>query len=258
MVVAKAPYRVARRQISGGIDGDDDLGLSRVSRAEALARRLEGEIVSAGLPPGERLGTKEELRQRFGIAVATLNEAVRLLETKGLITARPGPGGGVFVTQPSVQARLGRLVQGLDADRATLGDCLEFRTALEPVICRHAAARAGKRDIRRLAAIVDEMARVLDQPHEYFRANWELHRQIAGLCTNGPVRHVYLTMIDALVDGFDDFEFSHPTATAIDVHRRLLAAIESGDRRALDAALREHAKRSPLPAGGHVGGARGA
>jgi len=65
----------------------------RVSRAEAVARQLESEILG-GLEPGVRIGTKEDLRVRFGVAVATVNEAVRLLEMRGLIEARPGPGGG--------------------------------------------------------------------------------------------------------------------------------------------------------------------
>lgn len=47
----------------------DALGRSRVSRAEALAQRLETEITTRALPPGERLGTKGELRRRFGVAV---------------------------------------------------------------------------------------------------------------------------------------------------------------------------------------------
>src|SRR5690606_7673061 len=38
--------------------GSDSLGRSRMSRAEALARRLETEITTRALPAGERLGTK--------------------------------------------------------------------------------------------------------------------------------------------------------------------------------------------------------
>ena len=50
---------------------------------------------------GERLATKDDLRKRFRVAVATVNEAMRRLETRGLIEARPGPGGGVFVARPA-------------------------------------------------------------------------------------------------------------------------------------------------------------
>ena len=77
--------------------GPETLLAARVSRAELVARELEREIVD-DRQAGERLGTKDDLRKRFGVAVATVNEAVRLLETRGLIEAQPGPGGGVFVS----------------------------------------------------------------------------------------------------------------------------------------------------------------
>lgn len=83
---------------------------SRVTRAEALARTLEPATFSAG----QRIGTKDELRQRFGVAVATMNEAVRLMEMRGLVVARPGPGGGVFATNPTARASVSQLLLGFN------------------------------------------------------------------------------------------------------------------------------------------------
>src|SRR3954467_4617463 len=112
---------------------------SRVPRAEAVARDLEAQILGGGLAPRERLGTKEDLRQRFGVAVATVNEAVRLLETRGLIEARPGPGGGVFVANSSVRVALKRGNLEATWGAARVDDCLAVRNGLEPLVCREAA-----------------------------------------------------------------------------------------------------------------------
>src|SRR5207237_2073986 len=62
--------------IGSMLTGADSLLGARVSRAELVARELEREITDER-QPGERLGTKEDLRKRFGVAVATVNEAVR-------------------------------------------------------------------------------------------------------------------------------------------------------------------------------------
>src|SRR5919202_6597887 len=99
---------------------------SRVPRAEAVARDLEAEILGGRLSPGERIGTKDDLRQRFGVAVATVNEAVRLLETRGLIEARPGPGGGVFVANSSVRAALRRSRLAATWGAARFSDCMKI------------------------------------------------------------------------------------------------------------------------------------
>src|SRR5919106_282586 len=118
----------------------------RVPRAEAVARDLEAQILGGGLAPGERLGTKDDLRQRFGVAVATVNEAVRLLETRGLIEARPGPGGGVFVAASSVRAALQRGKVQAAWGAARVADCLAVRNAIEPLVCREAARHRSAAD----------------------------------------------------------------------------------------------------------------
>jgi len=105
---------------------------SRLSRAGALAREIEEEISAGVVKTGDRLGTKDDLRRRFGVAVATVNEAVKLLETRGLVVARPGPGGGVFVASPAERMRSGPMFMGFEWAEARVADYHEVRSALEP------------------------------------------------------------------------------------------------------------------------------
>src|ERR1700676_3694207 len=94
--------------------------MPRVSRAARVAGELEAWIQAEDRHPGERIATKEALRERFGVAVATINEAVRLLETRGVIEARPGPGGGIFVARVAVRVALMHTVLGFSADGTSL------------------------------------------------------------------------------------------------------------------------------------------
>jgi DNA-binding FadR family transcriptional regulator len=213
---------------------------ARTSRAELVARELEREIVDER-EPGEHLGTKDELRQRFGVAVATVNEAVRLLETRGLIEARPGPGGGVFAARAAARVTLAHSVLGVRADGTTYAECLEVRDALEPLICGHAARYHRAADIRALNALVDRMATQQDDPRGFFQTNWRLHRRIARLCRNAPLRSMYLTLLDVLepiVDGAEHGAFDGPGH--VRVHRDLVAAIDAGEGPGLDAAVEAH------------------
>ncbi len=226
---------------------DADLGASRVSRAEALARRLETEITSQALPPGVRLGTKSELRERFGVAVATINEAVRLMESRGLVAARPGPGGGVFVASVEDRVRLGHMILGLEWGKATFGDCVQVRAALEPLVCRQAARYSSKADIAALNACVDRMEASLDDVQGYLSANWAFHRQAVSVCRNAPLQSVYLTMLDFMEVGLEDIDFDGHNTESIRVHRELAAAIAEGEGPRLEAAIQRHAEHSPLP-----------
>jgi GntR family transcriptional regulator, transcriptional repressor for pyruvate dehydrogenase complex len=218
-----------------------------VPRAEAVARDLEHEILGGGLAPGERLGTKDDLRQRFGVAVATVNEAVRLLEMRGLIEARPGPGGGVFVANSSVRVALKR--SGMEAmwGAARYADCLAVRNVLEPIVCRQAATHSADADVRSLRDILAEMERHTADPPKYFALSWALHRRIARLCRNAPAHSIYLTLLDFLEDGLQAADpRGFDVAADIEVHRELVDAIEAGPGPRLEAAIERHAAMPTL------------
>jgi DNA-binding FadR family transcriptional regulator len=215
---------------------------SRVPRAEAVARDLEAQILGGGLAPGERLGTKDDLRQRFGVAVATVNEAVRLLEMRGLIEARPGPGGGVFVANSSVRVALKR--SGLQATwgAARFADCLAVRNGLESLVCRDAATHRTNEDVAALRAIVDAMEEcAATDEAAYFELNWALHRRIAKGCRNAPLHSIYLTLLDFLEDGLraGDLREFEPE-TDVEIHRELVEAIAEGPGTRLDSAVERH------------------
>ena len=55
------------------------------SKAETVALALESEIERSGLTAGDSLGTKSDLASRFSVSPGTLNEALRLLQSGGVI-----------------------------------------------------------------------------------------------------------------------------------------------------------------------------
>lgn len=219
--------------------GPETLLTARVSRAQLVAGELEREIDNR--QAGERLGTKEHLRKRFGVAVATMNEAVRLLETRGLVEARPGPGGGVFVSRPAARVAMSHVVLGFKSGSTSYAECLEVRDALEPLIESHAARYHRVSDIRDLNRIVKSMEAAHEDPATFFKCNWALHRRIAQLCRNGPLRGMYLALIDFLETSIDHAEFSDFDGEAmVDLHRNLVKAIDAGEGPELDAAIEAH------------------
>src|SRR6266571_2733004 len=212
---------------------ETDLDDSRVSRAEALARRLEARILDGGMRAGDRVGTKEELRERFGVAVATVNEAIRLLQARGLVHVRPGPRGGVFASEPSPFVRLGHQVLALKHEGVRAADCLQVRDALEPVITADAADLRGR---------MDRMQAAAGDPTAFLRANWDLHRRIADITPNRMLRNLYVSLLDAteseLGAVIPDSEFAGTVDGLLTLHREVVAAIVAGDhelaRRAAD------------------------
>ncbi len=224
-----------------------------MSRSEALTVQLEQEILDARLPAGTRLGTKATLRARYGVALATVNEAVRLLEMRGLVQARPGPGGGVFVAAPSPVVRLTRLTLAVDADTPIVAQAMAVRRALEAPVALEAAEHHSRRDLRALERLLGAMLRATEDPLRFMQANWALHRRIAAIGHNDLLRTLYLSLLDLVeehVAGVSpDRRFS--PGHNVELHRSLVDAIASRNPKRVRTAVAAHDRLTRLTAATH-------
>ena len=69
-------------------------------KPQQIADELRGLIVSGELADGASLGREPDLVERFGVSRPSLREALRILETEGLIRVVRGLHGGVVVQSP--------------------------------------------------------------------------------------------------------------------------------------------------------------
>jgi len=123
---------------------------------EAVAALLRQRIVRGELPVGTKLPTEEELTERFGIARTTLREALRILESQGLIHIKRGRGGGGTVTMPDL-ARLSEAFAGALQMRATsFSDLDSARRLIEPELAAWLAAAHDDEDLALLAAAAED------------------------------------------------------------------------------------------------------
>lgn len=232
--------RVSKRR-DGHSAGTASAIAPRVSRAEAVARALEERIVEGKRTPGERLGTKESLRVSFGVAVATMNEAVRLLEARGVVEARPGPGGGVLVARSSARGQSRRLLLGFPWRSTEARDCARVRLALDALVVEEAVAHRSRGDIAELRRLLERMAETIDDPLEYLANDWQLHRALAATVRNEPLRSIYQTLLD-----FQEAALATTPPPEFDrrgnhrLHVALVDAIEAQDAGAAAKAEKRH------------------
>ena len=114
-------------------------------------RILRGELV-----PGQRLPPEDELTEQFGIARTTLREALRVLESQGLLTIRRGRGGGPEITHPSLEPAATALAVSLRLSGTTLGDLDEARRLIEPHLAGKLALSHTDYDLAKLQAVIEQ------------------------------------------------------------------------------------------------------
>ncbi|EMY35103.1 transcriptional regulator [Arthrobacter crystallopoietes BAB-32] len=152
--------------------------LPETERSEAIVRRISTAISLGMLRVGERLPAESELSEMFGVAGATLREALASLRDQGVVETRRGRNGGTFVVQsPATQED--QLRQYLrDTSIADLRDLGDEQTAVASAAARLACDRAHPKDLDRL----DQLARGLehaDSPETQARADSRFHIELA-------------------------------------------------------------------------------
>jgi len=114
--------------------------LPPASRRQQVVDLLRDEIITGELRPGEQL-KQDALCAEFGVSPAPVREALRQLESEGLVVHRPNHG--VFVAEVTAEDLLGLL--------------LPVRLAIESHAVPKAAARLGPAGLGELEAIIGTM-----------------------------------------------------------------------------------------------------
>jgi DNA-binding FadR family transcriptional regulator len=211
-------------------------------RAEAVARRITQQVVDDALQPGQLVGTEPELIAREGVSRAVFREAVRLLEHHQIARMRRGPGGGLFVFEPSAAAVSDVAAIYLARHGIRLSDLAEVRTGVEVAIAGLAAARI---DADGVMAIKEALDREAKTPHEeQADVVHDLHAAVAAAAGNRVLELVALVLIRlSLIYQIE--RLAPPAreqiqAEVLRTHEGIAAAIESGDRELARHRMRRH------------------
>ncbi|XHE13445.1 FadR/GntR family transcriptional regulator [Agrobacterium deltaense] len=213
--------------------------------AQEVILRFEELILDGILRDGDRLPGERELAQRLDVSRPILREALKELETRGLLTSRHG--GGTYVADivgPVFSDPLSALITR--HSRATR-DFLEYRRYIEGMTAELAAKRATEPDRRNLAAIVEKMR----EAHEAGRFDDELtgdvefHNAIGEAAHNIVLMHTLRSCYRLLSD--DIFYNRHLIFTVAGAHDEVLRqhiaihdAITRSDPAAARAAAEAH------------------
>jgi GntR family transcriptional regulator, transcriptional repressor for pyruvate dehydrogenase complex len=179
-----------------GIGPDARRRLSAPRIAEIVADELRRQIIDGELADGDLLPRQEVLVEQFNVSLVSLREALRILETEGLVSVRRGNRGGAVVHAPaktSAAYMLGLLLQSESVAVADLGAALQ---ELEPACAALAAQRPDRADtlIPELKQINDSMAENLEDGRHFTEIGRKFHDLIVRGCGN----HTIIAVVGSL------------------------------------------------------------
>jgi GntR family transcriptional repressor for pyruvate dehydrogenase complex len=206
-----------------------------------IAERLFEQIGAGHLRPGDPLPTERQLTQSFHVGRSSVREALRILESQGVI--RP-IDSGAFVVADAGNPLNHSLDLLLTLQGASLRELFEVRKIFEGESAALAAARRTDSEFAAMAAAVDDMAEGLQAQERYIEADLRFHLTIAAATHNRMALHMMQAIRAPLQRALGSIFFIPGSPQrSIAQHRQILQAIRLGDAIAARQCMREHLAR---------------
>ncbi|MBI3127101.1 MAG: FadR family transcriptional regulator [Candidatus Tectomicrobia bacterium] len=226
---------------------------------EDVVAQIQKLVRTKKLSPGDKLPSERELAVALGIGRPSVREALRTLDSMGLIEVRSGQGA--FLRNLSLDPYLASIRDSLafllDVREETLLELWEVRQGLEEQMARLAARRRSALDLERLRGLTGEMERGLGAPEEVVRSGMAFHRALCEAAGNA----VLLTVWEAIAGLIEKSQrriigVPGQPREAFAKHEALLAAVEAGDAEGARRAMREHMEAEEAHLRGALASAR--
>ena len=205
--------------------------LERRKVYEQIAEQLLAQISSGRLRPGDVLPPERELTESFGVGRSSIREALRMLESQGVISAANGGALVVADAASPLNSSL-RLLFTLD-ERTGIHDLFELRRILDCEAAALAAERRTDKHLEEMGAAIDEMDASLGtsgRADDFIDADLRFHLAVAEATGNRLLLHSMQAVRDVVRRALMTvFFIPQSPEQALVEHRAVRRAIAAGD-----------------------------
>src|ERR1043166_517961 len=206
---------------------------------EEIVRQIKAMIAEGRLKSGDQLPPERDLAEKFLVSRTSVREALRALESLGLVEIRPGEG--TFIREVSVEALIEPLALVMASQRGAIAELFDARRLLEPVIAALAAGRATPEELSEMERILDEQAKEIAAGNTGLAQDAAFHAAIGTAAHNHAITRILHAIMDLLAQSREEAISTpgRPTRSHED-HRRVLEAIRAGNAAASERAMLDH------------------
>ena len=203
--------------------------LGRRSAYLEVADRIRASIFKDKLALFQRMPSERDLAAQFGVSRVVVREAIRTLQSGGLVTVKKGPKGGIFVTQDYERPIVDTIGNLLAGGEAKLEHLFEMRLLIEPYAAARLAERGSTADLAMLESRIAEAEREHGADRSVRHRYIDFHRQVIRLACNPLLAVMGETVLVVLYDRVKEVLSADTTEVGLIMHRQLLEACRKRD-----------------------------
>lgn len=217
--------------------------IERVPIVQQVVDNIKEYIFSGAVEVGQKLPTEKKLCEELSVGRGTVREAFRILQANGLVEILPGRGAFVARTKELEQ---GDLVEWFVQNEIELRDCIEVRSAVEPLSIKLAIVRASDEDIAHLSKIHAKFVQAVQANDIVAIAKYDerFHNLIVEASKNKLLISIN-KKVSECIKNFRSKTFLVPqnALNAIEPHADIMRALEERDSEAGELFVRRHIQR---------------
>jgi DNA-binding FadR family transcriptional regulator len=224
-------------------------GRRRSNLVREVADSLVEQIAAGRWRPGDQLPPEPLLATQLGVSRSSIREAIRRLQTQGLVQVLHGRGTYVLEARPSLLLPDG-IIDLIARSPEHVREVHEARLVLELGIVELAAARAEEADLAELREIVSEARRLHEhslEGHETeaFELGLRFHLRLAEVARSPLLAGLYAVLVEPLRRTSQYRQRSRPNPhEEVDFHEAIVDAIAQRDTPAAVALMRKHVEHT--------------
>ncbi len=205
-----------------------------------VAEEIAAQILRGDLKPGDQLPGEAELGTRFGVTRSTLREALRQLESDGLVH-RPSPRR-LEVSVPQADLLTSRAGRAMALMKVTFRELWEVTMLTEPLAARIAAERAAMAEIESLQGLHAELVAAEGDTARTLDLDEQFHTRLADIGGNRVLGLAREPIALLLFRGFARIAPYAPQffRRQIEAHSHIVAAIRDRDAYRAEKWARKH------------------
>lgn len=230
------------------------VGLSQPKMAQVIASGLRADIASGKLANGKRLPSEAELIAHYGVSRAVVREALRLLESAGLVVVRRGPKGGAVVTDGTTGVVRDTLLLSLQLSDVRLGQVYDCLAAILPGAARLAAAHRPAETAAALRAHTAAQSADAADLHQLNLQGHDFNKIMLSNCGNQALHLLATSLFDIMRDTslpitsiirhkLSEASLREGFAIMLRYQAHLASVIESGDEGRAEATWRRYVEQ---------------
>ncbi|MHB1345057.1 MAG: FadR/GntR family transcriptional regulator [Thermoleophilia bacterium] len=179
-------------------DDESEVGLAltpvrRRRLYEDVVQQLQSLISSGRLDAGDQLPSERALADQLAVSRTSVREALRILEARGMVEARPGHG--LFVRGRRTEEIVSILAAYLVRERESFLEVLDVREALERKAAERAAVLATAKDLESIKAALVMMQEEVLEGRMPIESDTAFHRALGAASRNEVLSQILDTVL---------------------------------------------------------------